>query len=1601
MQADIDAPTVVITGPTDTQTGSFDVTITFSENVTGFEQRDVTVGNGTATAFSGSGNSYTTTITPAATGTVTVDISANIANDRAGNDNEAASQFSVQADIDAPTVVITGPTDTQTGSFDVTITFSENVTGFEQRDVTVGNGTATAFSGTEATYTATITPAATGTVTVDVPANIANDAAGNHNEAASQFAVLADLERPTVTITGPTDAQNSAFDITITFSETVTGFEQRDITIGNGSVTAFSGSEATYTATITPAATGTVTVDVAADVAVDGAGRGNEAASQFAVLADLERPTVTITGPTDAQNSAFDVTITFSENVTGFEPSDVTVGNGSVTTFSGSEATYKATIEPAATGTATVDIPANVATDAAGQGNEAASQYYVQADIDVPVATITGPVGIQTKAFNVTITFSEDVTGFEQRDVTVGNGTITAFSGAETRYKATITPTATRTVTVDIPTNVATDAAGQGNRAARYYVKADIDAPAIAISGPEGVQTGPFDVEITFSEDVTGFEQRDVTIGNGTITAFSGAETRYKATITPAATGTATIDVPANVATDAAGHGNDAASQFSVQANLTRPAVVIAGPTDTQNGPFDATITFSEDVTGFEQRDVTVGNGTVTAFSGAGSSYTATIEPAANGTVTIDVAADAARGTANGNTAAEQFAVKINSAPDITVAPLGLTTTETGDTATFTVVLNSPAAVTLSVSSSDITEGIVAPLSLTFTDKNWNIPQTVTIIGIDDNIDDTDQDYKIVLEAINHDGIDLPHVSVTNRDDDVAGVTVVPISGMIRTKAEIVPITETAVSAADPNAQLITTERGQAVSFKVVLDSQPTAAVTLSVSSSDMTEGTVTPQTLTFTSGQGTDQPLIRSSLEPTSVATVWNTPQVVTVTGLDDGLEDGDQPYTITISPIAGADLNYNNINAKEIALTNLDNIILRNLTLSAGTLTPAFTSETGTYKATVPNAVESLSVIPVANNTAATITVNGTPVPSGTPSQDIALAIGLNIIEVTLENTTYTIILTRAANGAPVAPVLQDQTATVGKAFQYAFPEVNDPDLGQTVTYTATLEGGGALPTWLHFDAPNRTFSGTPGRTDVGVISIAVTATDNGIPSMSASATFTLSVVVPDLNPQVLKLALASFGRTVATSAVDAISDRFTTPRAATAMIGGQPMTLRSEHGIAGLLQNVTRVAGLNLPLGQFGAASPMQNPFDADGNPNNQIRFHPRSMRDILSQSHFGLPLGGENADKSSWALWGQGSVNGFSGLSEDNVSLDGRVFSTYLGMDSRLDSPLTLGMALSHSTGEIDYTDAEGGTGVMDMNLLSVIPYAHYSADTGLDVWGMGSAGRGKVHVKDQYSEAQTNISMIMTAAGMRNAVAKMGAIDLALKGDALAVWMASDELENLPLTRADVQRIRFALESASRYAMSETSLLTPRLELGGRWDGGSAETGLGTEIGGGLGYVHTSSGWGFEARGRYLLAHQHADFEDWGTSLMLRFDSGMRNHGLKLTLTPTWGNPVSRTNALWDNTHMLSAARVTSGSGSPSDYQPQQFDMEIGYGLPFKAGLLSSYSGLRAASAGAMHYRLGSRLELDQTVHLNVEAEHRKQAVGTSDSRIVFQGQIYW
>ena len=135
-----------------------------------------------------------------------------------------------------------------------------------------------------------------------------------------------------------------------------------------------------------------------------------------------------------------------------------------------------------------------------------------------------------------------------------------------------------------------------------------------------------------------------------------------------------------------------------------------------------------------------------------------------------------------------------------------------------------------------------------------------------------------------------------------------------------------------------------------------------------------------------------------------------------------------------------------------------------------------------------------------------------SGTP---LAADVGEYTILVSVEDEqftaqdSFTLTVETAANLTLEAPLLAAQTATEDMAFSYTFDPVIDPG-GDDVTYTATLESGEALPTWLLFDTNTRTFTGTPRETDTpATYLIRVTATDDGTPPSSSSATFTLTAI------------------------------------------------------------------------------------------------------------------------------------------------------------------------------------------------------------------------------------------------------------------------------------------------------------------------------------------------------------------------------------------------------------------------------------------------------------------------------------------------------------
>jgi len=97
---------------------------------------------------------------------------------------------------------------------------------------------------------------------------------------------------------------------------------------------------------------------------------------------------------------------------------------------------------------------------------------------------------------------------------------------------------------------------------------------------------------------------------------------------------------------------------------------------------------------------------------------------------------------------------------------------------------------------------------------------------------------------------------------------------------------------------------------------------------------------------------------------------------------------------------------------------------------------------------------------------------------------------------------------NDVPVASVLlPDQDIVPDAVWRYQVPANSfvDVDAGDTLTYSAILTDGSALPIWLTFDSATRTFSGTPGTANVGSLSLTVIATDVAGASASLSLTLT----------------------------------------------------------------------------------------------------------------------------------------------------------------------------------------------------------------------------------------------------------------------------------------------------------------------------------------------------------------------------------------------------------------------------------------------------------------------------------------------------------------
>ena len=197
---------------------------------------------------------------------------------------------------------------------------------------------------------------------------------------------------------------------------------------------------------------------------------------------------------------------------------------------------------------------------------------------------------------------------------------------------------------------------------------------------------------------------------------------------------------------------------------------------------------------------------------------------------------------------AQDVAVTVtdNDMPGVTVAPTSLTVNE-GSTNTYTVVLDTLPSGNVSVAITSNNSDVTASSSnLTFTTTTWSAEQTVTVTAGED----ADAADDMATLTHNPSGADYGSVgdadlAVTVTDDETAGVTVTPTS--------------------------LTVTEGGMNTYTVVLDTQPTATVTVTiVDPTDNADVTANPASLTFTT-------------------TNWDTAQTVTVSAAEDGdpLED------------------------------------------------------------------------------------------------------------------------------------------------------------------------------------------------------------------------------------------------------------------------------------------------------------------------------------------------------------------------------------------------------------------------------------------------------------------------------------------------------------------------------------------------------------------------------------------------------------------------------------------------------------------------------------------------------------------------------------------
>ncbi|MBI5380260.1 MAG: DUF4347 domain-containing protein, partial [Opitutae bacterium] len=490
---------------------------------------------------------------------------------------------------------------------------------------------------------------------------------------------------------------------------------------------------------------------------------GNTYSDTTTVQHDKTAPTPALSASSTNITGPVTVTITFAESVSGLALSDFGTSNGaSVSNLSGSGSSYTVTLTPAVNGTASLWLPAGAVADTAGNNSSASnilsfSVSGMSADNVAPtVVSIVrqSPTATITNEDSVTfrVTFSEavqnvdasdftvsgtavvsgvSVTGCTQIDattyhVTVGgaglantNGTLSlGFAGGQNIADTAATPNA---LTATTPTG------------ANESYTLDNTAPLLTSSSPADDATGVAvgaNITLTFDSaivagtgsivlkraDGTTIETFNVATGAGTAggsLGFFGTSI----TINPGAdlansTGYY-IQIASTAVTDGNGNAYAGISDATTlnftsiaAADTTPPTIAITSDKSALKAGETATLTFtlSESASDFVVGDITVSGGTLSNFSGSGTTYTATFTPTADSTANGVISVASAKFTdAAGNANAD--GADANNTVTITVDSVRPTIAITSDKSALKAGETATLTFTLSESASDFVVG--------------------------------------------------------------------------------------------------------------------------------------------------------------------------------------------------------------------------------------------------------------------------------------------------------------------------------------------------------------------------------------------------------------------------------------------------------------------------------------------------------------------------------------------------------------------------------------------------------------------------------------------------------------------------------------------------------------------------------------------------------------------------------------------------------------------------------------------------------------------------------------------------------------------------------